>query len=269
MEKGIDSSRETKKTNITLDAARALEYRIAIYFRDYEVIRKEVKEIEELIQKYPITPAHNIVQYWSQSEPGAASIFELFMSNSESNGNSSLGSIFRGANNFADIQGFDTLLEDADFDNDDVRAQAAMIAFDDGNALRNIGKYPDNKNGSDNIKIFRIEEVVLNYAEALVETDPSKALDLLNRIPLHRNAKPYTFSNTKDLYADILKERRKEFLFEGFRFFDLVRFKLPIPEVDPAVLTHEEILPGDYRLALPIPTQEIDTNHETVQNPGY
>lgn len=266
---GQNSAREADKTHISLDAARALQYRIAIYFRDYETLRKDAKNIEDIIERYPITPAENLTRYWSQDEPGEASIFELYISSSETNGNNSIGSIFRGANNYGDIQAFNNLIEDAELDPDDIRAQPEMIAFDSGNALRNMGKYPDNKNGTDNIKIFRIEEVVLNYAEALVETEPLKALNLLNSIPAHRHAEEYPIGNSEALYNDILKERRKEFLFEGFRFFDLARFQLPIREVDPAVLTHEEIQPGDYRLALPIPIREIDTNNETVQNPGY
>ena len=32
-----------------------------------------------------------------------------------------------------------------------------------------------------------------------------------------------------ELKADILQERRKEFAFEGMRFFDLTRLNLPIP----------------------------------------
>lgn len=266
---GAASKHEDSKTNITLDAARALKYRIAVYFKEYEILRQDAQEIESLIERYAITPAEDVVKYWSQNEPGEASIFELYLSESESNGGSNIGAIYRGANNLGDIQAFDDLIDDADFDENDVRAQPAMIDQDSDGALRNRGKYPDNKNGSDNIKVFRIEEIILNYAEALVESEPSKALHYLNLIPKHRDSKVYSSNASDNLYLDILKERRKEFMFEGFRFFDLARFELPIRQIDSAVLTHEEIPPGDNRLALPIPTQEMDANSEAVQNEGY
>lgn len=57
-----------------------------------------------------------------------------------------------------------------------------MIGMGDGTGvLRNMGKYPSN-DYSDNINIFRYEEVVLNYAEALLESSPADALIQLNSI---------------------------------------------------------------------------------------
>jgi hypothetical protein len=69
---------------------------------------------------------------------------------------------------------------------------------------------------------FRLAEVLLNYAEAAIESgqgDAGLAKDYLNRIR-HRAA------HTDDIpatLANILKERRVEMVFEGTRFWDLYR----------------------------------------------
>lgn len=139
-----------------------------------------------------------------------------------------------------------------------------------GNRLYNIGKYPHNTGdftSQDNIKVFRYEELILNYAEALVDTDNAKARDLLNEIAGERGAKLYTGNVDID---DVLAERRKELLFEGFRFYDLVRHQKTIRQLEEKVQNpHGEIEPGSYRLAMPIPDEEINSNRETKQNPNY
>jgi hypothetical protein len=61
-----------------------------------------------------------------------------------------------------------------------------------------LGKYP-NPNGYDNIALIRIEEVVLNYAEALFENgQKDQALEQINKITSKRNAKLYSGTLIKD-----------------------------------------------------------------------
>src|SRR5690625_1097932 len=100
---------------------------------------------------------------WKQQTPPAGSISELYQSTTENQDINGLAQIFRGS--YGDIVGFDNLLEDAEFEEGDVRASEDMIA-EEGGYLRNMGKYPSMGQllGQDNIKVFRIEEVVLNHA---------------------------------------------------------------------------------------------------------
>ncbi len=268
-----DSQYATDKERITLDAAYAFLSRVAIYFKDYDKILSISNEVESLINKYPVTPSTDYVEYWKIQSPGPASIFEIHLDNTVSNEDNSINNIYRGQS-YADLQAYDNLLQDVGFDTSDIRASKAMIdtinMFEEPGRWRNMGKYPSMLSdiGSDNIKMFRVEEVILNYAEALLEgeNNTSKATTYLNMIPSNRNASLYSQATLDN----ILKERRKEFLFEGFRFYDLVRTGKTIRDIDSSTPNnHGVVSPGDDRLAMPYPQQEFDANRGTKQNPGY
>lgn len=264
MTEGASSQWATNKTNLTLDAVYALITRVGVYFKDYDKVRDAAQQI---IGKYQITPADKYASYWSSQVPGAASIFEIAYTTVNNPAINGLAYIYRKPG-YGDVMCFDNLITDAEFDANDVRASEAMIAVDANGDLRNMGKYPTmgTQLGLDNIKAIRYAEVVLNYAEALLQTDPAMALDMLNKIPAHRNAAPYTVANMEN----ILKERRKELLFEGFRFFDLQRTSQDIPAVDPSAPNNHGLVPaGSYKFALPIPQRELDANTSSVQNSGY
>lgn len=278
MTQGEDSEFNTGKTTFNKDAAYALKARVATYFKDYDVIMSMSNEIERLIETYPVTPADGVVEYWAQSTPGAASIFELFENTSTNNTSiNGLAYIYRGSS-YGDIEAFGNLLEDADLGDTDVRASKDMIDYE-GNKLRNMGKYPSMGTalGSDNIKIFRIEEVILNYAEALLETGNSgDALTYLNMIPENRFIAPEDNPSASNdlLYTsatmdNILSERRKEFLFEGFRFHDLARTGKDIRDMGEPQNNHGLVPAGDSRFAMPIPRRELDANPATEPNPDY
>lgn len=262
---GSDSERAGSKTNFSLDAAYALKSRVGTYFKDYDKVREAS---EEIIGNYDVTSANDLVEYWSIQEPGPASIFELEYNSDYNPGINGLAELYRiYENNYGDVEVFANFIEDAKFGNQDVRASDAMIGMEQGK-LRNMGKFPSNGDmrGWDNIKVFRYEEVVLNYAEALLEDNPGKAKDLLNEIAQNRNGSTYTVANIDN----ILEERRKELVFEGFRFFDLARHQKQIRQIDDkASNRHGEVEPGSYKLALPIPQQEMDSNSNAEQNPGY
>lgn len=253
------------KTRMSLDATYALQSRVGIYFKDYDYAFEGSKEI---VDKYSVTAAQDYVNYWANPAPGAASIFELEQNATDNQGQNNIGYIYRGIK-LGDIEVFKTLYDDANFDTNDVRFSPAMIRENSGR-LRNMGKYPaDDESGHDNIKVFRIAEVVLNHAEALyLKSSPqaAEALSYLNKIPKNRDA--LTYANIT--IENILEERRKELLFEGFRLYDLARYQLDIKDMDPSTVNnHGHVEAGSYRLALPIPRHEMDSNKEMKQNPGY
>ena len=85
-------------------------------------------------------------------------------------------------------------------------------------------------------------------------------------------------STGNQLLNDIINERRKELAFEGDRFYDLNRLKLPIARVaNPGAIpagqgnVNLNIPYSDYRRIAPIPQAELQANANIVsqQNPGY
>ena len=135
----------------------------------------------------------------------------------------------------------------------------------DSTVIRMTGKYPTPLY-TDNIKVIRYAEMILNYAEALARTGSPDALAVLNLIPANRGAALYTEATLDN----VLLERRKELAMEGHRFFDLMRTGQGIPYVDPRQTFSKEGIPyGDPVLAFPIPQSEIAANPSVEQNESY
>jgi len=243
-------------------AAKALESRVAIYFGMWNEAKLAA---EEVIGEYSIMSSSNFVSSW-ESDHNNNSIFELAFNSTDNAGINGLAYIYRttGGGSYGDVQVIDEV-EDL-FEPGDVRGLGGILGFE-GSMLRNIGKYPDNQ-GYDNVPVIRYEEVVLNYAEALFELEGGSgdALTQLNSITSNRGASAYASPITKD---DILTERRKELMFEGFRYDDLLRTSSDIEKLYFQQNIAETIPYGDYRMAWAIPRAEMDANSNMVQNTGY
>jgi hypothetical protein len=121
-------------------------------------------------------------------------------------------------------------------------------------------KYQDVGSGSDNVMVLRLAEMYLIRAEALLygATGSSTALDDVNTIRQRAGLTDLAGPVTID---DILDERRREFVFEGHWWHDLVRTGKAI-EVLSGVTTTDQYL-------WPIPQAERDVNPSLGQNPGY
>ena len=118
--------------------------------------------------------------------------------------------------------------------------------------------------------IMRLGEIYLLHAEALFEKgDVAGATFYVNKIRT-RAGLANLASVTMD---DILKERRLELAFEGFRFYDLVRHNKAI-EVCNAVDDNDEYWGtredlDERSLLMPISQTAIDNNPSLIQNEGY
>ncbi|MHA4806962.1 RagB/SusD family nutrient uptake outer membrane protein [Flavitalea flava] len=124
-------------------------------------------------------------------------------------------------------------------------------------------------NDKDNLVIFRIPEIMLDKAEALVAKNGvnQPSIDLLNQIhqrsfPPGQAPMPYTmanFSSPQVLTDQLLQEREWELAFEGQDRYDRIRLsKQP-----------NGVLPAN-RYVFPIPQPEIDITGGLIkQNPGY
>ncbi len=242
--------------------AYALQSRVALYFGEWG---KVITAAEAVIGsgEYQIIPEAEFISSWF-TKSSANSIFELAYSTTDNNNINGLSQIYRGAA-YGDIQALADL--QTIFDDGDVRADTNFmigIGFETG-LLRNLGKYPS-ADYSDNINLIRYEEVILNYAEALFESDRAgDALTQLNLLTAERGAQAWTVA-TKEI---ILQERRRELCFEGFRHDDLTRNGMDIPLVSEFEQTHGGPAYGSFNYVFPIPEVEMNANSNMVQNSGY
>lgn len=76
-----------------------------------------------------------------------------------------------------------------------------------------------------NLPIIRFEDILLMYAEILSEKgDITGALDIVNRIRTRVGAEQVTATTSGQALSLVKNERRIEFMGEGVRWFDLVRW---------------------------------------------
>lgn len=134
---------------------------------------------------------------------------------------------------------------------------------------------PTTQNAGNDFIILRYADVLLLYAEALNEisfnTDPnSAALFSLNEVRKRAGIDPLSIQDVvnKDGFRKaLLEERKKEFPFEGQRWYDLVRLNAVTEE-----MAKVNRYPETFRNVYPIPKTELERiNNNSVlwQNPGY
>lgn len=257
-------SDKSRKVFISKTAVKAIEARVANYFKMYPKALDAAKMIIDS-EEYQIVPADNFIKSWA-ADRNSNSIFELAFSATDNISINGLAYIYRfsgsSGKGYGDIsvtENLYTIYEDSDVRKDVIGEVPGNPGY-----IQNLKKYPD-MNGYDNVVVIRYEEMVLIYAEALLNTNPGEALTWLNKIPENRGATPYTVATLDN----VILERRKELAFEGFRFDDLVRTGRGIPKVEFDQNIEASIPAGDYRLAYPIPKTELDANSNMVQNEGY
>jgi len=131
-------------------------------------------------------------------------------------------------------------------------------------------------NGTANdLQLIRYADILLMYAEVLNEINngsTSEALNAINAVRERARTEPVALPNLTSMdyttFKDaILFERRKEFVWEGQRWFDLVRFGKLAEKVKIANPT-VPISEPKHNL-FPIPQRERDINPNLSQNPGY
>jgi starch-binding outer membrane protein, SusD/RagB family len=116
----------------------------------------------------------------------------------------------------------------------------------------------------DNIIIYRLADVLLMKAEALVRTnDVPGAMLIVNQIRTRAGLADVSASTPEQAIDLILAERKKELAFEGKRWYDLVR-----NDKVSEFRTEPEFMQG--RILLAVPQTEIDRNPKLLpQNPTY
>lgn len=244
-------------------AAKGLEARVALYFGDWTRARDAAKAVIDS-GLYSIATPSSFVSNWT-IDGASNSIFELELSPSDNPGIGGLSYMYRfpgdAPGGYGDAEVVANVIDL--FEDGDVRKD--ILGYQDaGTRLRNMGKYPDTVSNDDNIPLIRFEEIILIYAEALLETG-GDALTQINLITSNRGASAYT-SVTKE---DILNERRKELMFEGFRFDDLMRTGQSVQVIGSIQNVIKTLSYPNDLFAYPVPKAETDANSNMIQNNNY
>ena len=255
--------------------------------RDWSKVAQHCAAVEGMGYKL----VDDYAQMWAYDEADAVrntseSIFEITWS--KSNGNWVWMMFHRNAYNPDDsyswikwITPSRDLIAAYDAEGDTERKNACIV-YDEaiwsnyypGDAYAFMHKVPTN---ASSIILMRLGEIYLLHAEALAMTgDLAGATEYVNKVRTRAGIKTISVPSSQEAMIDaILKERRLELAFEGFRFFDLLRHGFErtkaihdaMPQQDSYwqprfPLTEETVF-------MPIPQTALDNNPSLVQNPGY
>ena len=142
-------------------------------------------------------------------------------------------------------------------------------------------------NGSNNFYIIRYAEILLTYAEAMIETGNWKESNVLKSInDIRRRAgqaeASFAIYNSQEKMRDLLRrERRVELAFEGSRYLDIRRWNIAekvmnghvYGAINPKTGESVQIETRSYKVGrnevLPLPQSEILANKNLKQNQGY
>lgn len=138
------------------------------------------------------------------------------------------------------------------FDENDKRRAISIDTYEGSNV---INKYPSGQSGTDPIVVIRLAEMYLISAEA----NGLSGLARLNELRAVRGLAAIQPSEEGDYLNAVLLERRREFLGEGFRWFDLVRLNR----------TGTDLGLAAREVKFPLPMNELALNNLLEQNDLY
>lgn len=265
----------TSSTKVTASkyAAKALLSRVYLYKGD---LTASINAATDVINAgYQITSAADLEDFYAT--PGAgADIFTVKFLITDNLSSNNLGNFYLKPG-YGDARISPELVNVFDQDKD-ARFIHFLSPFNGSPAEWQNNKYfgQDGVFGMTSPKVLRIEEVYLNRAEAYAKDEQyALALADLNAIRVQRGLDPVNVDDDQVL-DEILEERRRELMFEGHRFFDLMRNEKNVVRNycnQPTQVNSPNCtitVTADYAIA-PIPQTEIDANSQLrgQQNPGY
>lgn len=236
-----------------------------------------IETAEKLIatNQYSLLTADNYMESWSQ-ESSTESIFSIAMSATDNQGTNSIGHMLS-PDGYGGIVPSEDLL--SLYSNSDIRT-----AFIKKRSEKFFMKYPGREGlGIDNVPVLRLSEIYFILADCYL-VKMMEATDLATQTEYYEKALAIMEQLTKrvdascvldnlsatDLYFKVHEEYRKEFAFEGKRFFQLKRsvFSFGIERTD-CNSTVCSVPNPSYLFAFPIPTAELNANSNLTQNLGY
>ena len=248
------------------DAATALLCRVYLYMGNYADC---IAEANKIIDKYPLWTVDNLATAYSGNNT-SEEIFSLKFKSSEGRGADNFGQMYNNPNiGYGDIRPTDAFL--ALLEADDARNVFIENVDDEYFLTKFAGNTAEGANGLVDIKILRIAEVYLNRAEAYAELngDVTSALADVNALRTNRGLEAIPSISLDELNAEIVLQRKLEFIGEGLRGTDLFRKNETRTIEDSDALSSEDISPDNFRVAFSIPIAEMDANPNMVQNPDY
>jgi tetratricopeptide (TPR) repeat protein len=278
----------TDKTKASSATAKALLGKVYLTQHDYAKAAAKLKEVIDLNQ-YSLVSTYKTL-FTNGNNNLSESIFEIEFVSGKSLGNNYSAQFTPAITSMAiftnNLQGGGRIVPTLDliksYEAGDLRksvsvSDSVLLISGQKSYARYGLKFVDFKavdlaDGTITYTVLRYADVLLMYAEALNELN-STAAALDNIKPIRARAGLAALPATLDQAAIRLaleKERRVEFLYEGHRWFDLVRTGRA-----KAVLNAHYASQGlsfsveDYELIFPIPQSEIDLNPAVKQNPNY
>lgn len=281
---------------ITRDAVTALRARVALHYGDYATA---IEAANSLLPKYPLAAdAEEMKKMWREDDR-IESILQLTGTATSLPGNLDAGYIGENVSQKTytpDYVPEQWLIDLYDQDNDLRFAEfflkrnltlqgssyAGIFTFNKFDCNPAFNPQTSDRNYNHENRIFRIAEMHLILAEAYARSgQESQAQAALTTFMQKRNpAAANVTAIGKELLNEILKERTREFVGEGFRLNDLRRFQTNI--VRGAAQNEETVITvgnknrleesyANYRATWPIPQAEIDANPQlrSQQNEGY
>lgn len=288
----------------TSDAAWALLAKVYLYQEKYTEAKKAIED-----HLLPLVPTeYDLMENYEdifsmQHEHNKESIFEInFRHKSDDTGLTTTGNYSayaQGPRPFAGYGGNQPLqlLADA-FELGDTRKEATLLTtsdLEDWETTANFSSLEFNRTGyynqkvyikpserigtesiftmPNNLRIIRLSEVYLIYAEAICKLgiDDALAREYLNKVRRRAGLLDNTTATGEVLFDAIINENRYEFAMEGHRYFDLVRTGkaeevLNSPEFK--AIKPNAIFRTGYSELFPIPQSEIDNSQGNItQNP--
>ena len=276
---------QSRYSEITNDMATIINAGAYDLFSDFDAMWTDENEfcIESIFESNQLPEGKS----WSNSNQGYGTNLPAFISPNDLRDPSG---VFKGGWGFGPVRpGAYAMYEEGD-----LRRDASINAWPDGSygvRFQNTGlfqrKYAarvgynpppgdTDLNYCNNLRIFRFAETLLNYVELVrmhgqSEAQGVSAQDCFNRI----RARAFGSANSIEATTENIKlERRREFMGEGMRFWDLVRWG------DAASVLTENLSEynstrtyEDWKKILPIPQSEMEktkgTDFELKQNPGW
>lgn len=273
------SSASLNVTRAHRNSAIALKTRVNLYKGDYAKVIAEANKIVSNAAPFTATSgvAHalqaNVNNVFASPQETTESILSMpFTAQNTPGGQNQLGFYYRSSAATAPFPG------GGEFSLNSTGIIADLVALPATDARRTnfvytvgtesfLGKYPSGTPYLDKAPVIRYAEVLLNLSEAIARTsgtvDP-KALALLNAVRTRSTGATGALApaDNATLIANILTERRVEFLGEGLRNGDIMRLNEPFPAKGsvPGLPVSSPIY------AWPIPSTELATNLLMTRN---
>lgn len=266
----LEGNRERMDGYINYWAAKALLARVSLYKGDWDTAFDMSKDVIDS-GIYSLIPTDGYVDSWNQAFT-TESIFSVVNTADDNLTRESLSSISR-PTEYGEIVVSTAWLDLMNEDPDDVRLK---LIFDDKTEQPGwCMKYPgrDGNNFVTNLPLIRLSDVYLIGAEAALKKssrDQTAANKYLNDIRLRANPDAQNVIATEEM---VIRERRKELVHEGHRFYDVMRLGLTVERTGGRnFLNLGEVITlnwSDPYTVLPIPRVEINGNPNVQPNPGY